>query len=181
MTENNEEIKPWMRQNGERDKAFKLFTLYRDLGPGRSFDKLHKKIIEDAPDLKVSTRRLAELSSNNDWVSRCEEWEDYLDGVARSEQELAVKEMVQRQAENAQTIQDNLMDLLDDDRLQGEKPTSKAWFYDKFTAAFERMAHLEHFNRGEPEPEDQKSGLKELAKVFDTSLPEDEEGAETSE
>lgn len=181
MTEITEEPQPWARQTGERDRQFQLFTLYRDFGPARSIEKVVQKCKESEEIKEVSLSYVTKLSAKFGWVDRASEWDDYLDGVARSEQELAVKEMVKRQAENAQTIQNNLMKLLDDDKLKTEKPTSKAWFYDKFTAAFERMAHLEHFNRGEPEPDNTKSGLKELAKVFDTCLPEDEEGPEESE
>lgn len=165
MTENQPKIAEWEQQPNERAKGFKLFCTYRDLGAGRTLEKVHKTISETAPDLLVSMRQLAEYSSKYCWVKRCAAWDNYLDDVARTEQELAAKDMIRRQADNSKLLQDELLMLRNNEKLKAEKPTSQIWAYDKLTASFERMAKLERLNRGEPTPEfdDNKTGIDELA------------------
>lgn len=173
MTENSEDPKPWMRQTGERSKAFKLFSTYRDIGVGRSLEKVRQKLIETASDLKVPLRQLAEYSRKNNWVKRAEAWDDYLDEVARSEQELEAKEMVRRQAREAREFQKIAYDMREE-LHKIEKPTTKAWFLNSIVFTYNTAALLERLNRGEPMPdyEDKPKGLDELGNALENSLKE---------
>lgn len=165
MTENNIECPKWERQTGERSRQYELFCIYRDLGPTRSIEKVVRKCREDEDDPGVSLSYTMKLSAKFGWVKRCELWDDHLDDVARTEQELAAKEMIRRQAANSKLLQDELLKLRTNEKLKTEKPTSQIWAYDKLTASFERMAKLERLNRGEPSPEfeENRTGIDELA------------------
>ena len=67
---------PWDRLPNERSKAYRLFCLYRDLGPTRTLEKLsHVKDsnlnrVETRPNLKVYSRKYQ-------WVARARSYDDY--------------------------------------------------------------------------------------------------------
>lgn len=178
MTEKTE---PWEQQQYERDKPFYLFTIYRDLGAFRTLEKVRQYLIKnDGGDEVPSLSALTNHSAKWKWVSRCEAWDQYLDEVARTEQEKAFKEMKKRQATESAKFQEMAYNLKDEIEFMDEtKPTAKAWMLGTLVNAYGTAAMIEQDARGEPEDEDdKKSGMKELAKVFETCLPEDEPGSE---
>lgn len=183
MTEKTEEITQiWERQTGERSRQFELFTVYRDLGPSRSIEKVVQKCNADESDPGVSLSYLGKLSAKFGWVNRCEAWDDHLDKVARTEQELAIRDMRRRQARESAEFQNmayGLKDEITGPEMEG-KPTKKAWFLATVINAYGSAVMIEQDARGEPDDEDKekKSGLKELARVFEESLPEDGERSE---
>lgn len=73
--------KPWERQEGETDKAFAAFAIYRDMGDDRTIAKAAEKL-----GLKAS-RHLETWSSENSWLDRISAWQDHLDSLALRELE----------------------------------------------------------------------------------------------
>jgi hypothetical protein len=101
--------KKWLRQKGERSKAFKLFCIYRDLGPTRSLDQVHQKFNADSKN-SISHRQIASYSTQNDWVERAEAYDDFVDEMQVEKNLQAIVEMNRRQAEDAVQIQKQALD-----------------------------------------------------------------------
>ena len=101
--------KIWLRQKGERSKAYNLFCIYRDAGPTRSQDQVHQKFNEDSKD-SISHRQVASYSTQHDWVERAEAYDDYVDEMQVEKNLQAIVEMNRRQAEDAVQIQKQALD-----------------------------------------------------------------------
>jgi hypothetical protein len=84
----------WERQRGERVKAFRMFQIYRDLGPERSLAKL----AEHGGNLTPSRRQLQRWSSKYRWVERCRHYDNFLDAELRKRNEKERAEMAERHA-----------------------------------------------------------------------------------
>lgn len=65
----------WDRLNGESDKAFAAFCVYRDLGAERSAEKVQLKLSKSTGYL----RQLYKWSSLHNWVDRVSAWDDFKD------------------------------------------------------------------------------------------------------
>lgn len=72
--------RPWDRQHGESGKAFEAFSIYRDLGAGRSIDAAWKRYANS--DAQVSGYFRA-WSAHFDWVERALQYDDYIEREAR--------------------------------------------------------------------------------------------------
>lgn len=72
----NEKNPPWARQEGETDKAFEAFAVYRDLGPARS-------IALAAKSLGKARVTLERWSTKNGWSDRVSAWDDESDRLSR--------------------------------------------------------------------------------------------------
>ena len=69
--------KPWERQPGEPIRAFRYFTLYRDMQM-RSLAKLARAMGRRNPSL------FEKYSKQWQWPARCEAWDEELDSILRS-------------------------------------------------------------------------------------------------
>jgi hypothetical protein len=88
---------PWDRQPQESHKAFAAFTLYRDLAPDRTLQKV-------AEELRCSGANVRRWALRWNWRYREREWDIFQDQRA---QELQIRErmrMVQRQAQTGMTM-----------------------------------------------------------------------------
>ena len=85
----NADIMPWERQDGETPKQFEAFARYRDLGEERSLSKV-------AQQLSKSKQLLSRWSSANSWVDRCAAWDREQDRIARQKQLRDIKNMRKR-------------------------------------------------------------------------------------
>jgi hypothetical protein len=74
----------WGRRDGESDKAFEAFALYRDLGPVRSAGTV-------AEELGKSRALIERWSSRWGWVERSGAWDDEADRLRRE------RDLVERQ------------------------------------------------------------------------------------
>lgn len=81
---------PGGRIKGETSKAFHAFTLYREMGPSRTAERV-------ATELGVTRQNVARWQAANDWIERAAEWDDYADLKERErdivEREKAVAKM----------------------------------------------------------------------------------------
>ena len=133
-------MEPYERQPGETAKAFRAFTIYRDMGPGRSIRNVLKAV--DKPD---SYRPVLERwSSQNRWVDRAAAWDDYLDQQARQAQVDALKEMYERHIQAAVAMQAKALK-----RLRGLSPDELSPMQVRLFLI--EAAKLERMGRGEPE------------------------------
>ena len=86
---NDVDIMPWERQDGETPKQFEAFALYRDMGEERSLSKVGKQ-------LSKSTQLMSRWSAANNWVERCTAWDREQDRIARQKQIRDIKNMRKR-------------------------------------------------------------------------------------
>jgi len=107
----SEDSQIWKRAEYERDKAFLLFTIYRDLGPTRSLEKVRVKYQEDK-DETISSQMIEKYSRNYDWVKRASAYDDFLDEERLKKNWKAIEEMNERQAKDARIVQDAALDDL---------------------------------------------------------------------
>jgi hypothetical protein len=97
----------WERQKGERTKAFYLFTLYRDMGPLRSLDKLSQELTESEPN-SIGLQQLKNYSTRCEWVKRAEGYDIYLEEIQRKQREADILEMNERHAKEYKEQQEQV-------------------------------------------------------------------------
>lgn len=91
---------PWERQPSESASDYHSFVVYRNLGPKRTFAAV-------ARNLGVTPSRISFLASENEWKTRAEAWDFYMDRIFQAElaerQRLLAKEQfdIASQALNA--------------------------------------------------------------------------------
>lgn len=96
----DENIKPWDRQQGEGRRAYEAFCVFRDLGEGRSIQKVVEK----------STKNRALLfrwARQHDWQSRADAWDASITETARKQAAAEYKEMIARQIKIGHMLQAN--------------------------------------------------------------------------
>lgn len=67
-------MKPWERQEAESARAYEAFSLYRDMGPQRSYRAVREKLGRSSG----YERHLEAWAARFDWVSRANAWDDLL-------------------------------------------------------------------------------------------------------
>lgn len=143
MTQNSK--KPWERLPEESSKQFEAFCIYRDLGPGRSIQKVAQNRSGSG-----GVSKLKEWSSKYDWVERAEGYDQYLEKIIRETNEDAIQEMVKRHAEDSKEIQLAIKEQKNDPQLDEMSPKEKAYFFDALSRSYKTMASLERLSRGVP-------------------------------
>jgi hypothetical protein len=93
----------WDKREDESARAYEWFCRYRDMGPGRSHDKLHQKYSEGASKKSLTLR----WSSRYAWVERAEAYDAYLDAIKRETNE----DRVRKTAEEHIDVADKIMEL----------------------------------------------------------------------
>lgn len=143
----------WERIKHEQSKAFYYFTLYRDMGPFRSLDKVYKNLDENKA---ISLRQLEKYSSKYNWLERAQAYDDYLNKKKRESNETAILKMDKRQAEDYKNLQTAILQTINKMQEQPEDPEVKpltpnktAYFLDTCCRAYDRAAKGERLVRGE--------------------------------
>lgn len=88
---------PWERQPNETPRAYEAFTVYRDLGRGRSIAKAARK----EGKAKVTWEK---WSRANNWVERVAAWDAEQDRISRQAQLDDIKKMRKRHADLASAM-----------------------------------------------------------------------------
>ncbi len=135
----------WDQQPDESAKAFERFTLYRDMGAGRSLRKLAK-------DLELNPSTIAEVSTKHNWQERIIAFDAYIDKASQHNQIAQVKAMKRRQitlALRAQKVAEKglkklLRDMDDEQLVRKLSPEGLSKIMDI-------GCRLERLNRDEPE------------------------------
>lgn len=102
----------WERQKGERTKAFYLFTLYRDMGPLRSLDKVSHELTESEPN-SIGLQQLKKYSTRCEWVKRAEGYDIYLEEIQRKQREKDILEMNERHAKEYKEQQEKAKEMIE--------------------------------------------------------------------
>jgi hypothetical protein len=149
--------KVYERQPGEPDKAWKAFTIYRNLGFDRSLSKTAKEyqqITESKAQIESVEYTVQKMSAQYHWVSRSAEWDNYLDKVQRRTKVLEIEEMKQRHLKLALSMQGlgsiELKKWLEKVRASENQKTVELSTSD-IRALVELGIRLERLNRDEPE------------------------------
>lgn len=127
----------WERLPQESSKQFEAFTLYRDLGPNRSIQKVAQERTEGRP----HTSRLKEWSFKYEWVERATAYDAHLDEIRRSGKEDEIRELAAqnsheidkmniRHALEAQLLQNKAIEKLESLNIEDMKPHDIVKFYD---------------------------------------------------
>ena len=82
------ELLPWEKQRGESARAFRAFSLYRDLGAGRSQVKVGRALGETG--VPAALTQIERWSTQWRWVERCDAWDREEDRRAREQHQAAV-------------------------------------------------------------------------------------------
>jgi hypothetical protein len=101
---------PWEQQAKESARAFGAFCLYRDLGPRRSLRAAAAAFYGRTA--AALERQVDKWSRAYSWVERASAWDRHLDAEARSAQEEARREMVERHVREARALQAKALERL---------------------------------------------------------------------
>ena len=93
----------WDKREDESAKAYEWFCRYRDMGPGRSHEKLNQKYSESISKKSLTLR----WSSKYAWVERAEAYDAHLEAIKRETHE----DRVRKTAEEHIDVADKIMEL----------------------------------------------------------------------
>jgi hypothetical protein len=104
------EGRPWDRQKGETEAAYRAFLAYRDLGSTRSLPKLEAQRAAGKPRGGCGAiSRYEQWSADQHWVDRCRHWDNHLqaerDAIAAAEARKWEQRRQQSLEENWQAAQ----------------------------------------------------------------------------
>ena len=104
----------WDRQEGETNRAYNAFRVYRNMGALRTLKKAAEKYYGDAYFVRTSAknRNFEYWSSNHNWVARCAAYDDEEDRIYLLEQREGIKKMNKRQASLGAAMQGKATDRL---------------------------------------------------------------------
>ena len=149
MAKQNNNLKPWEKQEGENSKPYAAFCAYRDMGVNRSLAKTIPLFYgENYSGKTVGKQRQLEVwSSKHEWVKRVEEYDVYLETTERLENEKAIKDMAKRHAQASLLTMSKAVDRI---KLIGEKEDNE--LTPKEALEYLRIsAELERKSRGAPD------------------------------
>ena len=106
MAKKNTEVELWERQEGETNKQYEAFCIYRDLG----VDRTHKKV---ADELQKSTTLMGRWASMNNWTERVKAYDDEQDRLNRIAQRKEIAEMRKKHARVASKMIDKALEALE--------------------------------------------------------------------
>lgn len=129
----------WDRRSNEPPKAFRAFTIYRDMGPSRSIDKAYLSFsqqhtaIEKQPSGKRAAGIWQDWSRTYDWVKRAAAYDEWIDKELQKqileERVNAVIEMNQRHINMAKAMQGKVIQRLQSIQPEDLKPFDvRSWF-----------------------------------------------------
>ena len=95
----------WDRQDKETSQQFEAFTVYRDLGPGRSTAQV-------ATRTNLPYKRLASWSAKWAWVARAAAYDDEQDRQWRGEVATKRRDMARRHARLASALQAKVVERI---------------------------------------------------------------------
>lgn len=116
MPNKNSETKPWERQKGESEKAYEAFSVYLNLGTGRTITEVTKR-------LEKSRTLIDRWQVRYNWYDRVREYDNDQQRLAKKENEKALRDMYARQTKIAMSVQTKALQALD--KLDPETMSAK--------------------------------------------------------
>jgi hypothetical protein len=132
------------RQPKETDEAFHAFTLYREMGPKRSLDRVRGL-------LKVSMTVCGRWSTNHNWIKRAGAWDAYKDEIRIEVTRRTIERIARQNLRIALKGQDKLLEALKITQSQEITPAMvPSWI--------RAMAELEKIAKSSPNMKVELSG-----------------------
>ncbi len=134
--------KSWERQKGETEKAYEAFYIYLQMGKERTVRKVEQE-------LHKSHQLISRWSSNNNWVKRARDYDNYLIQLEMEAQQKVLANMRKRQIQTAVLLQKKAVEALDKLDISSLKPQQILSFItagaalEKQTRSEERMKESE--------------------------------------
>ncbi len=97
--------KPWERQEGESEKAFKAFVIYRDLGEDRTISAVVKR-------LEKSRNLIDRWKEKWNWSERVRQYDNELEKQAMAKAVKERKDMAERHIQIAMQFQKKALEAL---------------------------------------------------------------------
>jgi hypothetical protein len=136
---------PWDRQPRERDRMYRTFVAYRNMGA------FNRSLRDLAAQLGCSATLLSNWSASYRWQERCQAWDDEQERLLQVELAEGRKEMVQRHTRTAQFIMGRLTARLVGDEASGLEPADVgALSFKDAAAVFDTAVKIERLSRGVP-------------------------------
>lgn len=161
----------WDRQDGETDRAYEAFAIYRDMGVSRSGGRV-------GAELGKSSTLIDRWRSRWDWVARVALWDRLKDQELRDETEEKRKSMLRKHADLGEKIvrlvDSKLMTYIGDDTPGVELSHKDLATWATTGTLIERKA------RGEPETGDSGEGQAEIdaRRAYEDGILRDPEARE---
>ncbi len=126
--------RPWERQNGEGEKAFAAFVIYRDMGRERTVTAVAKQLSK--------SRQLVERWKERwNWQERVRAYDNELEKEAKAAAVKATREMAERHIRIAMQLQKKALEALQN--LSVKKMTAKdIKEYIKMATELERLNRM---------------------------------------
>lgn len=141
--------RPWERQNGEGEKAFAAFVIYRDMGRERTVTAVAKQLSK--------SRQLVERWKERwNWQERVRAYDNELEKEAKAAAVKAAREMTERHIRIAMQLQKKALEALQN--LSVKKMTAK-----DIKEYIKMATELERLNRMLEEKSENDSGKTSLA------------------
>lgn len=132
---------PWERQQGESEKAFEAFQLYRDMGLKRSCNDVYTR-------LSKSRQLISRWKTQWNWDSRAIAYDNYLDAEARKEAVKNLKSMTKRHIKLSMQLQAKALEALQNMPIE-EMTAKDIKEYIKLATELERFARTAEANFGD--------------------------------
>ncbi len=141
--------RPWERQNGEGEKAFAAFVIYRDMGRERTVTAVAKQLSK--------SRQLVERWKERwNWQERVRAYDNELEKEAKAAAVKATREMAERHIRIAMQLQKKALEALQN--LSVKKMTAK-----DIKEYIKMATELERLNRMSEEKSETDGGKTSLA------------------
>lgn len=140
------EREPWARQANETSRAYKAFSIYRDLGPRkRSLIEAARRYYQDKT--RVKPIQVGVWSAKNNWVERCRAYDEFIDEQKRQKALDEILDMARRQAQEGTALQTLGARILSNLLAKGEGITGNVL---DVVRALRTGAEIERLARGMP-------------------------------
>lgn len=97
----------WKRMDGDTNKSYQAFCVYRNLGEGRTLEEATKQFYYNTKEshkppnelkgFQSKFRQMRKWSAENNWINRVSAYDDYLDEQARTDIEEERREAMEIQ------------------------------------------------------------------------------------
>lgn len=153
--------KPWERQNGESEKAFEAFSIYRDMNTNRSIRAVGET-------LGKSSALMERWSSRWDWVERVRAYDNELEKEAHAKALKDRKSMITRHTKIAMQLQKKALEALENLSTEAMSPKDIRE-YIKLSTDLERVSRTESIAENSAETSEEEKT------TVDIYMPEKEE------